>query len=339
MLSNSLTTRRLMSLVFSFLCSVISLHSQAQAQVTAEIRVSAFPNAKALPLYLGLAQGVFEKHGLKIQLSLTENSNSQRADLGDGRVDVVHSAVDNALAMIEVAKKDAVIVSGGDSGMNDFIVQADIKSFGDMKGKTLVVDAPNTAYALQAKKILLQYGLKEGADYTVKPVGAVVYRYEAMINSHENSASILNLPFNVVAQEHGLKSLGRLVDIFGSYQAVGTFVMRDWAMGHRVLLETYLQAYIESLRMVRDPHYKAQCIGLLKDKLNLSDWSANKTYELLVDANFGFTPDAQFNKLGFQNMLKLRAEIERKDNDRVNLPEQYYDLSYYEAALKKVMKP
>ena len=325
---------RQLSLSLILLLGITSM--QVHSQTGGEIRVSAFPNAKALPLYLGLAKGVFEKHGLKINLSLTENSNSQRADLASARVDVVHSAVDNALAMIEVAKKDAVIVSGGDSGMNDFIVQADIKSFADMKGKTLVVDAPNTAYALQAKKILLQNGLREGVDYTVKPVGAVVYRYEAMINSHDNSASILNLPFNVVAQEHGLKSLGRLVDIFGAYQAVGTFVMRDWASSHRTLLETYLQAYIESLRMVRDPQNKSDCIRLLKDKLNLSDWSAQRTYELLIDPNFGFTPDAQFNQLGFQNMLKLRAEIERKENDRVNLPEQYVDLSYYAAALKKL---
>jgi ABC-type nitrate/sulfonate/bicarbonate transport system substrate-binding protein len=312
---------------------------EGRSQTETLVRVSAFPNAKTLPVYLGLSKGVFEQHGLKINLSLTESSNEQRADLGSGRLDVVHSAVDNALAMIEVAKKEAVIVSGGDSGMNDFVVQADIKGFADMKGKTLVVDASNTAYALQAKKILLQFGLKDGLDYTVKPVGAVVYRYQAMVKSHDNSASILNLPFNVVAQEHGLKSLGRMVDIFGAYQAVGTFVMRDWAVSHRSLLETYLQAYIESLRMVRDPKNKAECIRLLKDKLELSDWAAQKTYEQLLDPNFGFTPDAEFNKIGFENMLKLRAEIERKDTDSVKRPEAYFDLSYYDEALKKARAP
>ena len=312
---------------------------EGRSQTETLVRVSAFPNAKTLPVYLGLSKGVFEQHGLKINLSLTESSNEQRADLGRGRLDVVHSAVDNALAMIEVAKKEAVIVSGGDSGMNDFVVQADIKGFADMKGKTLVVDASNTAYALQAKKILLQFGLKDGLDYTVKPVGAVVYRYQAMVKSHDNSASILNLPFNVVAQEHGLKSLGRMVDIFGAYQAVGTFVMRDWAVSHRSLLETYLQAYIESLRMVRDPKNKAECIRLLKDKLELSDWAAQKTYEQLLDPNFGFTPDAEFNKIGFENMLKLRAEIERKDTDSVKRPEAYFDLSYYDEALKKARAP
>ena len=39
----------------------------------------------------------------------------------------------------------------------------------DLRGRTLVVDAPDTAYALQLKKILAQHGLKEG-DYKINPV-------------------------------------------------------------------------------------------------------------------------------------------------------------------------
>ena len=126
------------------------------------LRVNAFPNAKALPLHAGIAKGIFERRGFKIELHLTENSRSQREGLASGQFDIVHSAVDNAVAMIEVAKHDVVIVSGGDSGMNEFFVQADIKSFADLRGRIIVVDAPDTAYALQAKKILLQHGLKDG---------------------------------------------------------------------------------------------------------------------------------------------------------------------------------
>jgi hypothetical protein len=33
-----------------------------------------------------------------------------------------------------------------------------VRSFADLKGRTAIVDAPNTAYALQLKKILLLNG-------------------------------------------------------------------------------------------------------------------------------------------------------------------------------------
>jgi ABC-type nitrate/sulfonate/bicarbonate transport system substrate-binding protein len=233
-----------------------------------------------------------------------------------------------------VAGHDVVIVSGGDSGMNDFIVQPDIASFADLKGRTVIVDAPDTAYALQAKKILLKYGLREGADYTVKPVGAVVYRYKALIEDKSNAGGILNLPFNIQAEEHGLKSLGRIIDLLGPYQAAGAFAMRAWAREHADTMERYLAAYVESLRFVRDPANKAANLALLEQKLKLSPATAEKTYAQLLDPGFGFTPDAKFDAQGFRNMLALRAEIERQAGGAPASPERYVDLGYYERAMK-----
>src|SRR5258706_13659229 len=119
----------------------------AAAAVAADlptVRVNSLPNAKALPLHAGVAQGIFAKHELALQLSFTENSTKQREGLAAGEFDLVHSAVDNAVAMVETAKKDVVIVTGGDSGMNEFFVQADVRSFADLRGRKLVADAPNT---------------------------------------------------------------------------------------------------------------------------------------------------------------------------------------------------
>jgi ABC-type nitrate/sulfonate/bicarbonate transport system substrate-binding protein len=171
------------------LCAILMLSVAAMAgagspaqAAQATIRVNTFPNGKALPVYVGITRGFFEKHGLTVEVEHTESSQSQRAGLAAGRFQIAQAALDNAVAMIEVAKRDVVIVSGGDSSMNEFFVQPVIASFADLKGKTIVVDAPDTAYALQAKKLLLRNGLKEGSDYTVKQVGAVSFRYKAMIS-------------------------------------------------------------------------------------------------------------------------------------------------------------
>jgi ABC-type nitrate/sulfonate/bicarbonate transport system substrate-binding protein len=294
------------------------------------VRVNGFPNAKALPLHAGVAQGIFAKHGLTVQLSFTENSNQQREGLAAGKFDVAHAAVDNAVAMVDVAHHDVVIVTGGDSGMNEFFVQADIGSFADLRGRVLVVDAPNTAYALQAKKILQKHALQEGRDYTVKPVGRGELRLKAMLESRDNAAAILNLPFTIQAEERGLKSLGGTVEMLGPYQAAGAFAMRAWARGNAKLLERYIAAYVESLRWVRAPANREATIALLMSKLQLSRSVADRTYAALIDPARGFTPDAAFDREGFQNMLALRAEME---GGAVAAPEKYYDLSYYERAL------
>jgi ABC-type nitrate/sulfonate/bicarbonate transport system substrate-binding protein len=302
------------------------------------IRVNTFPNAKALPVYVGIAKGVFAKYGLAVEQENTESSQSQRDGLVAGKFQIAHAALDNAVAMIEVAKKDVVIVSGGDSGMNEFFVQSGIASFADLKGKTIVVDAPDTAYALQAKKLLLQHGLKEGIDYQVKQVGAVPFRYKAMIEDKANAGGILNLPFTIEAAERGLKSLGGMVDLLGPYQAAGAFVMRSWARDNGGALERYLAAYVESVRFILDRRDRAEAVDLLIDKLKLDRKIAERTYDLLVVPATGFTPDAKFDVEGFRNMLALRAEIERKPETEAAPPERYVDLGYYERALKRIAR-
>jgi ABC-type nitrate/sulfonate/bicarbonate transport system substrate-binding protein len=314
-------------------CGVALAASAGRADEPTVLRVNAFPQAKTLPLHAGIAKGIFEKRGFKIELHLTDNSRNQRDGLAAGKFDVVHSAVDNALAMIEVAKHDVVIVTGGDSGMNEFFVQPDVKSFADMRGRTLVVDAPDTAYALQAKKILAMHGLKDGDDYTVKPVGAGVYRFKAMVESKDNAAAILNLPFTVQAEALGIKSLGRTIDLLGPYQAGGAFLMRPWARENAATLERYIAAYIEALRWVRDPANRAENVALLMEKLKIPGKEAERTYTLLMDPHFGFTPDAKFDLTGFANVLALRAEIE---GGTPAAPERYIDLGYYERVLQRV---
>src|SRR5262249_43224860 len=198
-------------------------------------------------------------------------------------------------------------------------------------GPTTTVAAPTTANALLAKKILPQHGLKEGANSTVKPVGAGVYRFKAMVEDKSNAGGILNLPFTVQAEEAGLKSLGRTVDMLGPYQAAGAFTLRAFARDHGPELERYLAAYIEAVRWVRDPANKTEAIALLTDKLKLAPATAARTYELLMDPGFGFTPDAKFDLVGFRNMLALRAEIE--GGREAPAAERYIDLGVYDRAL------
>ena len=298
------------------------------------LRVNVFPGAQNLPLYYGLAHGIFEKHGLRIDLQFTPNSSAQRAGLAEGRFEVAHAAVDNAVAMVETAKKDVIIVMGGDSSMNEFLVQPDIATVGDLRGKMLLVDAPNTAYALLAKKILLNNGIKAG-EYAVKPVGGTAVRVKALL-AKEGEAAIVNIPFSIIARRQGMKSLGRSVDLLGPYQATGAFVMREWAAANGPLLERYIAAYVESLRAALQPQCRTECPALLTKWLKIDEDVAEQTYDLLLQPGFGLTRDAQFDREGFKALLALRAEIEGQWNGKPPAPERYFDLGYYERALQRV---
>jgi ABC-type nitrate/sulfonate/bicarbonate transport system substrate-binding protein len=315
--------------------AVLALCEPAAAAEPATLRINVFPTAKNLPFFVGLPRGIFEKHGLKIELQFTPNSAKQREGLAAGAFEIAHAAVDNAVAMVDVAGKDVIIVMGGDSSMNELIVQPYVKSFADIRGRTLLVDAPDTAYALLAKKLFARYGLQGGVDYKVVPIGRSALRYKAILENEQYAASVLNLPYSIQAVEHGKKSLGGLVDLLGPYQANGAFVMRDWARANGPLLERYIAAYVEALRVALDPANKAEAVAKLVEHLKLTPDTAERTYQLLADPAFGFTPEAKFDMEGFRNTLAVRAEIEGRDAANPAAPDQYLDLSYYERALRR----
>jgi len=327
---------RIMTQTFFAAALALGLVAGVSAQGLALVRVNSFPTASYSPLFVGIANGVFEKRGVRVDLQFTPNSQAQRDGLAAGAFEIAYAAVDNAVAMVEMAHQDVIIVTGGDTGMNEFMVRPEINSIGDIRGKTVIVDAPNTAYALVAKKILKNAGLMEGKDYSVKSIGGTRERVEAMVNGAENVAGMLNPPFSYAAKDKGLRSFGRATDLLGPYQAGGAFVMRGWARANGPLLERYLAGYIESVRMTVDPANRAQVISLIAARLKQDPKVAERTYESLMEKGFGLAPDAKFDMDGFKAVLALRAEIEGQWGGKAPAPDKYVDLGYYERALKLV---
>lgn len=301
------------------------------------LRVNIFNTSSNLPLMAAMSNGFFARRDLVIEVQNTPNSDAQRAGLAQGRFEIAHAAVDNAVAMIE-AGSDAVIVAGGDAGMNDFMVRAEINSMQDLRGKLLAVDAPNTAYALAAKKILKLNGLLENRDYGIKLAGGTGPRSAAMVADPQLAAGMINPPFSFAVREQGLKSLGTQFDLLGPYQATGAFVMRQWAAKNAGALERYLSAYIEGQRHVLAPENRQAMIALLTASFKLSDAVAGGTYDALVKPGSGLAPDAAFSSEGFEAVLLIRAELEGMWGGTPPAAGKYTDLSFYSRALSSTEK-
>ncbi|MFM8555094.1 MAG: ABC transporter substrate-binding protein [Betaproteobacteria bacterium] len=295
------------------------------------LKVNVFRGSSNIPIYLAQENGYFSRRGLTIEMQFTPNSTAQRQGLAAGQFDIAHAAVDNAIAMIEVAKADVVIVAGGDGGMNELLVRPEINRPADIRGKSYVVDAPNTAYALIGRKIFREAGLREGVDYKLDPLGGSEARSNGL-NVPERAATLLNPPWNFIARDKGAKSLGRTTDLFGPYQASGIFVMRPWAAKNGPALERYLAAYIEGCRVAQDPSQRELVLRVLQRELKLTQRIAELTYTELTNVGSGLAKDCSFDMKGFRNVLALRAEIEGQWGGKAPAPDKYLDLSFFERA-------
>ena len=296
-----------------------------------KLRVIVFPGVQNLANFAAEAQGLFAKHGIAIETIFTRNSEQQRDGLASGEYDIAHSAIDNAVAMVEAAGEDVVIVTGLDNGFNKLIVQPSITSYEQLRGKTLGVDAPDTAFALVVYEMLKLKGLMPG-DYKVQPIGATRFRLEALKEAKVDFA-MLNLPFNIFAQRAGLAILDNPANVIGAYQSTGTFVKRAWAEKNRDTLTRYIAAYVEGLRWALDPANRASAIGLLQQRMELAPDIAEQCFVQITDAKNGFAADAKLDHAGMVKVLELRAKFAGESPAAIPSPARYIDESYYRNAV------
>ncbi len=313
---------------------LLSPGAHAQATSKQQLRVLTLLG-RPIQFVVADQQGLFAKYGLDVANDNKKNSDELRAALAAGGGDVAYLAVDNDVAMVELAHQDVVIVMGGEGSQNELMVQPTVKSFADLRGKTLIVDAVNTAYALQMKRILSLQGMTAGKDYEMKPYGATPMRLVAMRENKEFAGSMLGPPVSLVAKHEGFGSLGSVQQLIGPYQAAGFFTQRAWAKEHRDVLVSFLAACIEAQRWLMNPANKGKVIELLTSQYHLAPEIAAADYEMTINQPGGFAKDAAFDLDGFKNVLKLRAEVEGQWGGHPPSPDKYYDPSYYGAALAK----
>lgn len=296
-----------------------------EAKQDTKLSVIVFPGVQNLAIFAAQAKGFYAKRGLAVDLKFTVNSDELRGDLANGKYQIAHSAVDNAFALKDKANADIAVVLGGDNSFNHLIVQPDIKSLADVKGKTVVVDAINTAYAFQLYEMLKQKGVNKG-DYEIKLAGGTALRLEAMLKDKTNVAAMMNPPFSTRAVKEGLKDMGTAAAALGAYQGTSAFVLRPWAQANSDTLVKYIQAYIEGWRWAFDPNNKAEVIKILVERLKLTEEIATQAFDGTKDDS---AKDGVVDMEGVKNVLKLRAQYE---GGAPASPDKYLDLSYYKKA-------
>jgi len=283
------------------------------------------------------ANGSFAKYGLQIQIprSAAGGSEEVRRWLAAGELDLADYGVDNAIAMVENAGVDIILVAATDYTPTELVVQPEIKSLADLRGKTVLIDAPNTQNALALKRILSTAGLNSATDYVMKEAGGTGARVAAMLKQKEFAATMASGQTALQARQGGLVSLATTANIFGPTLRYGIFTRRQWAQENSDLLVRYLAAHIEAQRWIVNPANRDRVIDSVAKQAKLPRELATQIYALDTGA-FGLAKDAAIDAERFANVLKFRAEVEGSWGGKAPPPDRYFDASYHAKALALV---
>lgn len=303
----------------------------------AEIRVTSFPGASNLPLWIAEAQGLFAREGVTVTFTPTTGSVQQIKDFYAGKADVIGTAFDNIVAYAEgqsdiplPAPYDMVAVAGVHGAMESLLSTPEIGSFADLKGKTMASDALRSGYALVMYDLIKQKaGLDLDKDYSVVAVGNSDHRLEAM-RDKKAVAGMIGVPQDMDAIKHGFRLLADADTELGPYQGSVMVVHSGWAKSH----ESDLAPFLRALSAAHDVIYsdKAATIAALKTHIKaLSDADAEALYARLTRAG-GINRHPSIDPAAVQGVLRIR-ETYGVPQKKMRPMSAYVDSSYLERAL------
>ena len=278
-------------------------------------------------LAVARAKGMFADQGLDIDVMVTPNSTDQMRGLGKGSWQIVSTAFDNVLGWSGREVTEIVAIAQVAQGITlPVYVRPEIKTWEDLRGKPLAVDAVDTAYALVLRRVLRSHGLEmERGDYTLIAKGTTGHRLDSMIES-ETFAGVLNPPWDVKAAGAGMVRFADHREVLPDYPGGVYAVGLKWASENRALLLRYLRGWNEALRWCHDEKHRDDAIRLLAEAEKIDEKAAANRLRQLPR-------DGRLNLAGLQSVLDLRVQFKLTPPMGQDLA-KYYDESFYRETSK-----
>lgn len=294
-----------------------------------------FPGAPNLPIFVAQKKGWFEKNGVSINMTTTPSSAFQAENLASGKFQIAGTAFDNVVAYQEgqgavpLQDTDFFAFMGATQVELAFITAPDVKTYADVKSKSLALDALSTGFAFVLYEMLERNGLAKG-DYDMAPVGATPARWEA-VKAGAHAGTLTIEPFTSIARNQGFNVLDTSTNLFDAYQGGSFAASRKWAAANPDAVKGFIRAYLAGLDWTLDPANRQEATDILLANMpEIKPPVAGAVMNSLLSPRSGLTPGAAMIMDGVKTVLALRSKY--GTGGALSSPEKYIDLQYLDAA-------
>src|SRR5581483_10775231 len=178
------------------------------------------------PFLVANEKGFYQAEGLNLDTSILD-SNTITAALLSGSVDLAFAS--NGVVLASGGGSRLVAVgSGTDRAPYPLLARPEIKSFADLRGKTLALLPPSDVYTPVVKDVLHKNGLDPDADVDVIYTPGTPSRMAAL-EAGGVHATIIFPPADYALREKGYNELAFLPDYAPRLQLSLVAARREWA--------------------------------------------------------------------------------------------------------------
>lgn len=224
--------------------------SRAPAQQLETLNVSyASVTGSRIPLWIARDAGLFEKHGLQVNLVVIAAGNAAIGALAGGDVEILGAP--GSTTMVSAAKglPFAIIGTFGPSAWK-LAAHPSIASVQELRGKIVGISRPGTTIEFATKRALTKLGLTPGKDVNILATGLAESNKRVMIMLQGKIDATLVSPDNLTeAESKGLKVsvLADLNELGITTSASDLSARREFLKNQRPRARAFMMAFCEAI--------------------------------------------------------------------------------------------
>ena len=287
----------------------VSLEAQAADKVTLRMGVIANSARSISQLGLHIAQkrGFLERENIHLELVPLPGVQHQIAELDKGTVDVSHTATPY-LVQAGLAGSDAVAIVGGLANpVFAVLAKPFIKTFADLKGRTIGLSLPVDTITIGSLKLLKKAGISP-ADFTTKEIVGTPPRVVCLVEGTCDAVPV-GQPDDLVLMQKGFNNLGDSLQVIPRLQFNVVAARKSWAAAHADVVLRYVRAMGEAYRYMSDPTKRADVTALASDLTGATPEISAQILKFYFDGNRSIMPRAgEIDMEGMRAVISLMGE-------------------------------
>ncbi|HEX3590308.1 MAG TPA: ABC transporter substrate-binding protein [Pseudonocardiaceae bacterium] len=217
------------------------------------------------PLWLGISEGFFAKHGLKVK-AVQATSNVGATAVVSGAADIYYGEATTSFQA--VAQNQPLRIVGALRVLNDFkfYTQPNITNVSQLKGKSIAISAAGDSTELSTRLAFEELGAS-AADVTLVPTGTSSNRLASLI-ANRLSGTLLTEPTATKAREKGMHLL--LDQTKEPFLGSAITVSKTFAQQNPKTVVSFLEGLVDAVHFLRDPANKAECLKVIAQNTQAS---------------------------------------------------------------------
>ena len=180
-----------------------------------------------LPAWTAEKQGFFKQEGLDVKLEVYDASDKIFHDLHAGTHQIGIASIESVIAESYNGGKIRIVAGIAKRPPHFIIAQPEIKTLGDLKGKTIGVVSMHEGTTFFVADIAKAGGFKL-EDVKVEAVGGSPTR-QRLLKERKIDMGLQPYPLSYEAEAAGFSNLGAMAKLVPDYQFVSVMADEDWA--------------------------------------------------------------------------------------------------------------